>query len=119
MFRTTLTATLVLGTLAFPRPASADYIVTGPHEATVCTGWGIKLCSIVKVDAVAKGDTVYSLKEQYDDVDEYRDGRCHVRLNSWVPTMFLTYMSGPRGYISSYDIVSPPESISFPCAEIR
>ena len=65
------------------QPAFAEYAVIGMHEATVCTGWGIKVCSTETIDAVAKGDTVYTLKTLYTDVDEYSNGRCTMILGSW------------------------------------
>ena len=57
----------------------ADYVRTGPMNATVCSGIGIKSCSQVTVRAVEQGGGMYEPTNRFDSVDSYSGSSCTIR----------------------------------------
>ncbi len=60
--------------------ANAEYIRTGPLKATVCTGFGIKVCSQKEVRAVGKDGDLFEPAEVFRSVSEFSGKTCHIRL---------------------------------------
>jgi hypothetical protein len=106
--------------------ASADYLVKGRYTATICKGLGIEYCSEYRVDAVGKSGQLFALPTRYPKVDEYKASQslCWLRVRSgwfnWavgdIPT-FYRYTGGPVGVWSSYEELSTPDYVTFPCVK--
>lgn len=112
-------AALLAGVLA--TPAHAEYLRTGPMIATVCTGFGIKVCGPKEVVAVEQGGKLYEPAESFASVDDHSSsGKCHIKTGSSdilsaainaikLPT-FYTNEGGQRVKIS-------PDYVTFKCTK--
>lgn len=74
----------------------ADYIAIGPFEGDVCTGFVVKFCSPVKLDAVKKGGRFYEIKKVWDKVDDYKEGPIEGEGRCWIRSG-----SGAFGFLNS------------------
>lgn len=102
--------------------ASADYVATSFAEGSFCRGFGIEMCEFKRIDATVKDGGLFGLPKSYDDVDEYRGGRCWVKIHdgwtNWLlgdKPVFLQYRSGPRHLRSSYETLETPDYVTFMC----
>ena len=59
-------------------PCIADYVATGPYEAEVCSGFIVEKCSLEKLDAVKRNGQFYEINTDWNEVDDYKDGRCWI-----------------------------------------
>lgn len=57
----------------------ADYVRTGPMNATVCKGIAIKSCSSSEVKAIEQGGNMYEPTNRFDTVDSYSGSSCTIR----------------------------------------
>ena len=75
--KTKLVVILVYDLCVFPMDVWAGFYRTGPAEGAECKSFFIaEKCTVRSVDAVmGDDDTLYSLAEYFDKVDEYRDSR--------------------------------------------
>lgn len=121
----TAVATLAFCISVYDRAAlGADwgYEATGGFKSYMCSGFVLKVCEWVSIDAVkSKDGSFYSLKTSFDSVDEYQSkiGMCHVdirrgvvnRLRGDIPD--FQHRVGP----DQYEPVAP-ETISFKCVRV-
>ena len=108
--------------LVIPQPTFAEYLITGKFEGWFCKGFVLELCVFEKIDAAVKDGRLFELPNQFDQVDEYRNGTCSQKIkNSWynwwigdVP-VFYQYLDGPRHEIGSYKNLGTPDFVTFEC----
>lgn len=62
----------------------ADYVRTGPMNATVCSGIGIKFCSQVEVEAVEQGGGMYEPTNRFNSVDSHNGSSCTIRIDGFI-----------------------------------
>lgn len=114
-------ATLGVALLLASPMAHADYIAVGEIEGQVCTGFVIEHCRTVVIHAVKRDGELYRIATRYEEVSEYRDGRCWITvesrgggllsaaINSLLPNEFYTLTDD-----GEYEEVSP-EYVTFRC----
>lgn len=106
----------------FATTAQAYFEATGSIDANVCSGFVIKSCSFQSADAVGKDGKLYNLSRTYDNVTEYRNGRCWIRLkgNEVLGNLISGIMS-PQFYTlhnGQYEEIDP-EYLTFKCRQVR
>lgn len=112
--------------IALPLAALGDYVATGDIEGQECSGFGIKSCSLIRVDAV-KGDDgqFYTVMQRYVSVSDYDSSkqRCWIEtktrgggLLGW----FVDGVTGPDFYTETEEgmVSIDVDYITFPCREI-
>lgn len=70
--------TLAIASAFISSTCMADYIASGPYEGEVCAGFVIKKCSLERLDAVKREGKFYEINKSWNNVDDYRDGRCWI-----------------------------------------
>lgn len=124
MHRHVYCAGLSLLLVSMPLVADARFCATGPIEGQECTGIGIEVCSMMRIDAIeGEEGRLYTVSECYEEVSDYdaRKGRCWITtksrswgLFSWVinavnqPTF---YHRNDAGEYEELDV----EYVTFPC----
>jgi hypothetical protein len=108
-------AVLVLLAL-ISRPSQAAYIATGKIEGGVCTNYLVlQNCGFVKVDAVEEGGSMLPLKERFETVSDYSEGKglCWINLKhkyGWISWIWQK-VQGPQFYTKmpdeKYEKVNP------------
>lgn len=113
----------VMATVAMiflPRSVLAAYEATGPFQANVCKGFVIEYCGPTNIDAIEKDGKFYAMRQKWDKVDEFENGRCVVRVNEASPVWFYStkpnfYSYNEKGELKKVKIEG---HITFPCRKI-
>lgn len=98
------------GVIGLNTPSIAKYVADGEIEGNICTNYlFFETCRNVKIDAVRGTDgKLYTVKDTYDDVDEYHDhgelGLCFVRVKygDWFSS--LKSWIGWIGWMTGYNL---------------
>lgn len=124
MHRQLPSAAFLLLLIAVPLAADARFCATGPIKGQECTGIGIEVCNMIRVDAVeGEGGRLYTVSECYDEVSDYnaRKGRCWITTKSrglglfaWImnaASQPAFYHKNDAGEYKELDV----EYLTFPC----
>lgn len=112
-----------ISTITITSIARADYAVSGEVKATICRSYiFFEKCKTERVDAVKKDDELFHLPDSFSSVDDFRDGRCWIRIRSGflnkiigdIP-IFIQYTGDESNYLRNHIELSAPDSITFKC----